>query len=81
MDSIFDVAVIGAGLFGSSCAKWASEDFEATVLIGPSEEAKARLDMFGAWFDEGRITEMADSTTTWRILGKLTRFAKRNDLA
>jgi hypothetical protein len=70
MATVYDVAVIGAGLFGSSCAKWASEDTEAAVLIGPSEEAKVRLNMFGAWFDEGRITEMADSTHNWRILGR-----------
>ena len=42
------------------------------AILAP-ESAKATLGIFGAWFDEGRITEMADSTTNWRILGKLDR--------
>ena len=68
---VYDLAIVGAGMFGSSCARWASEDVRSSILIGPSEIGKASSEIFGAWFDEGRITEMADSTTVWRILGNM----------
>jgi hypothetical protein len=42
MESIFDVCVIGAGLFGSACAKYSSED-GSTILIGPSEGSKFQV--------------------------------------
>lgn len=48
MDLIYDVAVIGGGLFGSACAKWAAEDFESTVLIGPSGIKIIKLFSFAA---------------------------------
>lgn len=67
---IYDVAVLGAGLFGSATAKYVSEDVEFSVLIGPSESAKHSTDIFGAWFDEGRIAELADSTDPWYTVGK-----------
>jgi hypothetical protein len=56
--------------------RWASEDVGSSILIGPSENAKTNLKIFGAWFDEGRITEMADSTTIWRTLGSNPCFFK-----
>lgn len=64
-----ELAIIGGGLFGSSCAKYASIECGAVVLIGPSEVAKDQ-DIFGAWFDEGRIADLVDSTYVWRTLGK-----------
>jgi len=67
---IYDVAVLGAGLFGSATAKYVSEDVEHSVLIGPSESAKHSTDIFGAWFDEGRIAELADSTDPWYTVGE-----------
>ena len=75
MDVIHELAIVGAGMFGSSCARWASEDVRSSVLIGPSEIGRVSSNIFGAWFDEGRITEMADSTTVWRILGKLSSYS------
>ena len=75
---VYDLAIVGAGMFGSSCARWASEDVRSSILIGPSEIGKASSEIFGAWFDEGRITEMADSTTVWRILGNLLLYVRTN---
>jgi len=69
MALVHDLAVIGAGLFGSSCAKYASSQCHSVVLIGPSEEGKNH-DIFGAWLDEGRIADLVDSTYIWRTLGK-----------
>ena len=67
---MYDVAVVGGGLFGSATAKYVSEDVEFSILIGPSEDAKFTSDIFGAWFDEGRIAELADSDNVWYNLGK-----------
>ena len=39
---VYDFCVVGSGLFGSSCAKYAAED-GPTILIGPSEEAKLKV--------------------------------------
>ena len=67
---MYDVAVVGGGLFGSATAKYVSEDVEFSILIGPSEDAKYSSEIFGAWFDEGRIAELADSPDVWYNVGK-----------
>jgi hypothetical protein len=67
---VYDVAIIGGGLFGSATAKYVSEDVEFSILIGPSEEAKETSGIFGAWFDEGRIAELADSDHVWYTVGQ-----------
>ena len=44
LDSVvYETCVIGSGLFGSSSAKYAAED-GSTILIGPSEEARLKVD-------------------------------------
>ena len=65
----FDIAVIGAGMIGSSCAKYLADIGLETVLIGPQE--KQKLQCHGAWFDEARITRIFDSSPYWMDLGKL----------
>ena len=42
MESDFEFCVIGAGLFGSSCAKYASQ-FGSVILVGPSEDSKKQV--------------------------------------
>ena len=42
MESDFDFCVIGAGLFGSSCAKYASQ-FGSVILVGPSEDSRKQV--------------------------------------
>lgn len=69
MDKIqVDVAVIGAGMIGSSVAKYVTEDVQSLVLIGPDHPF---LGIHAAWFDEGRITRKIDKNPNWRILGEL----------
>ena len=41
MDFVFDLAIVGAGMFGSSCARWASEDVESSVLVSSTNLRKA----------------------------------------
>ena len=67
-NDVYDVAIIGAGMIGSSAAKYMSEDSYSvkTILIGPSEPQSG---IHGAWFDEGRITRKLDKNQVWRNLG------------
>ena len=70
-EGINEVAVIGAGMFGSSVAKYLAEDDGNTshiVLIGPDQPFKG---IHGAWFDEGRIAEKLDYDYNWRVLGEI----------
>merc|ERR1712079_814848 len=66
---VYDVAIIGAGMIGSSAVKYMSEDSYSvkTILIGPSEPQSG---IHGAWFDEGRITRKLDKNHVWRNLGR-----------
>ena len=68
-NDVYDVAIIGAGMIGSSAAKYMSEDSYSvkTILIGPSEPQSG---IHGAWFDEGRITRKLDKNHVWRNLGR-----------
>ena len=66
-NDVYDVAIIGAGMIGSSAAKYMSEDSVKTILIGPSEPQSG---IHGAWFDEGRITRKLDKNHVWRNLGR-----------
>ena len=66
-DESYDVAVIGAGMIGSSSAKYvAMESGIKCILIGPNEP---QMGIHAAWFDEGRITRKLDKSLIWRDLG------------
>lgn len=47
---MYDVAVVGAGLIGSACAKYLSAKGLRVALLGRSEAQGA----LGACYDEGR---------------------------
>ena len=64
---LHSVAVVGAGLVGSSVARWAAELAGAgTVLVGPAETATTPA----AWQDEGRMTRLFDRNPHWRELAE-----------
>lgn len=72
----YDLCIVGAGLIGSSAARHAVSSTKnvKVCLIGP-EEAKDRSqnaarDIFGAWYDEGRITRQCDKDPVWLELAK-----------
>ena len=65
---VYDVAIIGAGMIGSSAAKYVAEDGVKCILIGPKEPNNG---IHAAWFDEGRITRKLDKSIIWRDLGTL----------
>ena len=59
---MFTTTVVGAGMIGSSAAKWAAELSPGGVaLVGGGEEG-----LFRAWSDEGRITRVFDLNPNWR---------------
>lgn len=67
---IYDLVVVGAGMMGSAAARHASLIPAISVcLVGP-EEPKERegRDIFGCWFDEGRVYRRVAELHTWSVL-------------
>ncbi|KAG8182835.1 hypothetical protein JTE90_000442 [Oedothorax gibbosus] len=72
---IYDLCIVGAGMFGSAAARHASTDPSIKVcLVGPAEpttpEERSRRSFFGAHYDEGRITRVLDAVPACQILAK-----------
>ena len=61
--AMYSVAVVGAGMIGSSAAAHASLLCPSVVLVGGGEDG-----LPGAWADQGRITRVFDSRPAWREL-------------
>ena len=62
---MFDVIVIGKGMFGAAASRYLSQTGVKVALIGPDEPADpaTHTGVFGAHYDEGRITyHMADDS-------------------
>jgi|TARA_B100000959_G_scaffold286532_1_gene365630 sarcosine oxidase len=68
----YEYAVIGAGLIGSAAAKYIATNNNNVILIGPKEPENkiSHNGIFASHYDEGRITRIADSNTTWAYLSK-----------
>ena len=62
---MYSTVVVGAGMIGSSAAKWASEMSPdgGVLLVGEGEDG-----LYRAWSDEGRITRVFDLNPNWREL-------------
>ncbi|XP_060073896.1 uncharacterized protein LOC132553653 [Ylistrum balloti] len=72
---MYDLCVIGAGLIGSAAARHASQQNGTKVcLIGPEEPQERSLEstreIFGAHYDEGRITRCSDPDPVWAALAQ-----------
>ncbi len=68
MEEVFDVAVIGAGMFGSAAAKYLSRAGARTIVLGPVEPPPGvGVDhrALGAYFDEARITRRLGWDEVW----------------
>ncbi|MBO9398078.1 FAD-binding oxidoreductase [Shimia sp. R9_2] len=74
-----DVIVVGAGLWGSACARHLSEMGLATVLVGPDEpqDASSHNGVFASHYDEARITRRLASDADWSRLAQasMARYA------
>ena len=62
---MYSTVVVGAGMIGSSAAKWAAEMSPdgGVLLVGEGEDG-----LYRAWSDEGRITRVFDLNPNWREL-------------
>ncbi|XP_078668196.1 monomeric sarcosine oxidase-like isoform X2 [Branchiostoma floridae x Branchiostoma belcheri] len=70
---VYDLCVVGAGMIGSAAARHASEDPGVGVcLVGPGEPQDRQMNrtIFGAHYDEGRITRALDPDPTWALLAQ-----------
>ncbi|XP_054713485.1 uncharacterized protein LOC129222948 [Uloborus diversus] len=74
MSDVYDLCIIGAGMFGSAAARHASANPSCKVcLVGPNEptdEERADREIFSCHYDEGRITRVIDSNPAYEILSK-----------
>ncbi len=71
----FNIAIIGAGLVGSSCAKYIAESVEKFLLVGPKFHQDG---IFGAWLDEGRIVQRVNKDPVKRNLGRKHTYIKKH---
>ncbi len=65
----FDVIVVGAGLWGSACARHLSAMGASVALVGPAEpqDAAAHNGVFASHYDEARITRRLDNSRDWAL--------------
>ena len=69
---VFDIAVVGAGLFGSAAARYLSQDGEGIALIGPREPAdrRAHRGVFASHHDASRLIRIVDPDLVWATLAR-----------
>lgn len=78
MSKIYDVIVIGRGLFGCPAAKYLQMDGLQTLLIGPKEPAATNYNqakVFSSHYDSGRVTRKIGKTKDWSRLNAQTQAA------
>jgi sarcosine oxidase len=68
----FDLAIIGAGLFGSAAARHLSAVSDGVALIGPAEPQQPRTHqgVFASYYDASRLTRVIDPNLLWGTLAK-----------
>ncbi|XP_068251063.1 monomeric sarcosine oxidase-like [Palaemon carinicauda] len=67
---VYDLVIVGSGMFGSAAAYHASQiSGKSICLIGPPEpKNREDREVFGSWYDEGRICCQIGNTPTWAAL-------------
>ena len=68
----FDVAIIGAGLFGAAAARHLSKVNDGVALIGPAEpdERRTHQGVFSSHYDASRLVRGIDPDLLWATLAK-----------
>jgi len=76
MDHVYDFIIIGAGMIGSSTAKYVAKicsqktEQMKIAIVGYNEKECKDHDLQGAWHDEARITRLLDNSFCWRKLAE-----------
>lgn len=68
----YDIAIIGAGLFGSAAARHLSQTADGIALIGPAEPTnyQEHSGVFASHYDASRLTRIVDPDLIWGTLAK-----------
>ena len=66
----FDIAIIGAGLFGSAAARHLSSVSDGVALIWPAEpqQKSTHQGVFGSHYDVSRLVRGIDPDLVWATL-------------
>jgi len=72
MDTIYDVIVVGNGMFGAAATRHLSARGSRVVAVGPDEPAdwKTHDGVFSSHYDQGRITRVIDADPIWAQLAQ-----------
>jgi sarcosine oxidase len=72
MGTIYDVAVVGNGMFGAAATRHLSARGLRVVAVGPDEPAdwKTHKGVFASHYDQGRITRVIDADPVWARLAE-----------
>ena len=67
-----NIAIIGAGLFGSAAARYLSNEIEGVVLIGPEEpdDRRTHQGVFASHYDASRLVRGIDPDRLWATLAR-----------
>lgn len=70
MNNLYDVAVIGNGMFGAAATRYLSARGLQVVAIGPGEPVdwQTHTGVFASHYDQGRITRVIDADPVWAQL-------------
>ena len=76
----FEIAIIGAGLFGSAAARHLSNVSDGVALIGPAEpqQKSTHQGVFASHYDVSRLVRGIDPDLTWAALAKRSIDRYRN---
>ena len=68
----FDIAVVGAGMFGSAAARHLSAASDGVALVGPVEprNRKNHSGVYSSYYDATRLTRVIDPDLVWGTLAK-----------
>ena len=68
---MYDFIVVGKGLMGSAAFRYLTMHSKNSVLIGPDEpeDLSTHDGVFGAHYDQGRLTHLLGKDAVWGVLG------------
>jgi sarcosine oxidase len=75
----FDIAIIGAGLFGAAAARHLSGKTDGVAVIGPAEPTRPETHhgVFASHYDASRLSRIVDPDLVWATLARRSIFRYR----